>query len=260
MISQLSATHSFSEGSMPLELDRSFAMRELAALFLSSKTASDLSRGIVMHPVLGEHVFRSEILLLTQGAKIKTLAFFGKPFSTQCESLSLWDHEVIPQAFRNNRVTKGSFRSSETGEDVFVYCYPCSTLTQTVGMIVLFKTREHEVELREEDQVTLALVGALWLESVGAGSIEDRHGAGASNPSDLTERQLSILQQMSEGMTNAQIASVQMLSQSTIRQETMKIFTSLSVSGRSEAAKRALHLGLVEKSQIALRADSNKGH
>jgi DNA-binding CsgD family transcriptional regulator len=245
---------------MSLENDRSFAMHELAALFLSSKTAADLSRGIVMHPVLGEHVIGSEIVLLTQDATIKTLASFGKPFSNQGEIVSLWDHALIPEAFRTNKVTRGSFNSSETGENIFVYCYPCSTLTQTVGMIVLLKTTEYDVELREEDQVTLALVGALWLESVGAGSIEDRHGAGASNPSDLTERQLSILQQMSEGMTNAQIALVQMLSQSTIRQETMKIFASLSVSGRSEAAKRALHLGLVEKSQIARHADSIKGH
>jgi DNA-binding CsgD family transcriptional regulator len=237
---------------MTFELQRSEAMHELAALFLSSKTASDLCRGIAMHPILGEHVVGSEILLLTQNATLKTLAFFGKPMSGKGELISLWDHSIIPEAFRTNQVTRGGFKDPESGEDIFVYCYPCSSPAQTVGMIVLLKTEEYEVELKEEDQTTLALVGALWLESVGAGSVEDRHGSGASSPSDLTERQLTILQQMSEGMTNAQIALVQMLSQSTIRQETMRIFSSLSVSGRSEATKRAVHLGLVERSQTTI--------
>ncbi|EIC91205.1 hypothetical protein IMCC13023_07580 [Candidatus Aquiluna sp. IMCC13023] len=240
-----------SRAGMTFDVDRSVIMHEAASLFLSSKTASELCRGFVMHPILGEHVIGSEILLLTQNATIKTLAFFGRPFSSQGELVSLWDHQLIPEAFRANTVTKGSFKP-ENGEEVFVYCYPFSTLTQTLGVIVLLKSEEYEVELLKEDQITLALVGALWLESVGAGNIEDRHGTGSGNPADLSERQLSILQQMSEGMTNAQIASVQMLSQSTIRQETMRIFTSLSVSGRSEAAKRALHLGLVSKSQTTL--------
>jgi DNA-binding CsgD family transcriptional regulator len=241
---------------MPLQNARSHLMHELVSLFLSSKTASDLCRGIAMHPDLGQHVIGSELLLLTQSATIKTLSGFGRTFFTQGELVSLWDQDIIPEAFRTNKVTKGTCVNSESGEELFVYCYPCSTQTQTVGMIVLLKTEEFDVELTELDQTTLALVGALWLESVGAGSIEDLHGAGASNPSELTDRQLSILQQMSDGMTNAQIASVQMLSQSTIRQETMKIFTSLSVSGRSGAAKRALHLGLVAKTQIAGHAAS----
>jgi DNA-binding CsgD family transcriptional regulator len=222
------------------------------SLFLSSKTASDLARGITMHPSLGKHVIGSEILWLTQNATIKTLAYFGTPASSRGELISLWDRSIIPEAFRSNTVTRGMFKEAETGEDVFIYCYPCSNPNQTIGMIVLIKTEEYEFEQKEEDQAILSLVGALWLESVGAGSIEDRHGVGSSSPADLTERQLSILQQMSEGMTNAQIASVQMLSQSTIRQETMKIFASLSVSGRSEATKRAVHLGLVERSQTTI--------
>jgi DNA-binding CsgD family transcriptional regulator len=230
-----------------IDIERSGAMHHLAALFLSSKTASDFCRGIVMHPLLGVHAIGSELLILSQQATLKTLAFFGTPLSAIGEPISLWDQSLIAEASRTNKVTKGKFRDKTTDEDVFVYCYPCSTLTQTVGMIVILKSVEYDVELKEEDQITLALVGALWFESVGVSRFEDRHGTGAEFPSDLTDRQLRILQRMSEGMTNAQIAVDLIVSQSTIRQETIKIYTNLSVSGRSEATKRAFHLGLIDR-------------
>ena len=199
-----------------------------------------------MHPILGAHAIGSELLLVSQDATLKTLAYFGPPLTARGDVISLWDPGLISEASRSNRVTKGKFRDPETDEDVFVYCYPCSSLTQTVGMIVLLKNQEFDVELEEQDQITLALVGALWLEKVGVWSFEERQGSAEASPEDLTDRQLSILQQISEGKTNAEIAVNLFLSQSTIRQETIKIYTSLSVSGRSEATKRAFHLGLVD--------------
>jgi DNA-binding CsgD family transcriptional regulator len=233
-------------GAMPFELERAGMMQDLAALFLYSKTASDFCRGIVMDPVMGSHAIGSELLLLTQSATLKTLAFFGTPMSSKGEIISLWDQSLIAEASRSNNVTKGQFKDPETDDDVFVYCYPLSSLTQTLGVVVLLKSQESEVQLKEEDRVTLALVGALWLQSIGASTIEDRQGEGMVSPVDLTDRQLAILRQMSEGKTNAQIAVDLIVSQSTIRKETIKIYASLSVSGRSEATKRAFHLGLVD--------------
>jgi DNA-binding CsgD family transcriptional regulator len=230
---------------MNLDLDRSAAMHHLAALFLYSQTAAEFCRGIVMHPVLGANAIGSELLLLSQDATLKSLANFGTPTSTRGQLISLWDQGLIAEASRTNKVTRGKFSDPETNDDVYVYCYPCSSLTQTVGMIVLLKNQEFDVELKEEDQVTLALVGALWLDRIGALRLEGMPDAGSASPEDLTQRQLKILQQMSDGKTNRQIADAELLSQSTIRQETMKIYTTLSVSGRDEAAKLAVHLGLV---------------
>jgi DNA-binding NarL/FixJ family response regulator len=59
-----------------------------------------------------------------------------------------------------------------------------------------------------------------------------------------------ILQGLADGKTNAQIAQEMILSESTIRQETVKIFRALGVHGRAEAAKRAIHLGLILKAAI----------
>ena len=48
-----------------------------------------------------------------------------------------------------------------------------------------------------------------------------------------------------EGKTNHELANELGFSVSTVRHETMRIFESLSVSDRKEAAKKALVLGLI---------------
>ena len=61
----------------------------------------------------------------------------------------------------------------------------------------------------------------------------------------LTERQSVVLGFMAEGLTNAQIAMQLMLSESSIRQETVKIYRALGVNSRVEASKKGQALGLI---------------
>ena len=52
----------------------------------------------------------------------------------------------------------------------------------------------------------------------------------------ITDRQLLILKMMSEGRTNIVISELLGYSESTVRQETIKIFAKLGCSGREEAS------------------------
>jgi DNA-binding CsgD family transcriptional regulator len=61
----------------------------------------------------------------------------------------------------------------------------------------------------------------------------------------LTPRQIDILQSLIEGKTNYDIASDLGYSVSTIRQETIKIYSMLNVSGRRAAAQEALRQQIV---------------
>lgn len=61
----------------------------------------------------------------------------------------------------------------------------------------------------------------------------------------LTERQVVVLGSMVAGKSNPTIAKELSFSVSTIRLETMEIFDKLGVSGRREAAAKAVELGLV---------------
>jgi DNA-binding NarL/FixJ family response regulator len=53
----------------------------------------------------------------------------------------------------------------------------------------------------------------------------------------LTERQEVILRMMSEGRTNSAIGRLMGYSESTIKQETMKIFTKLGYNDRDQASQ-----------------------
>jgi DNA-binding CsgD family transcriptional regulator len=62
----------------------------------------------------------------------------------------------------------------------------------------------------------------------------------------LTRRQKKILQLISEGLTNAQIANEMGYSLSTVRHETMRIYQSLHASGRKKAIQIALEHNLID--------------
>ena len=61
----------------------------------------------------------------------------------------------------------------------------------------------------------------------------------------FSERELLVLRGIVEGKTNPKIASELVFSLSTVRADTSEIFRKLGVSGRREAAAKALELGLV---------------
>ena len=89
------------------------------------------------------------------------------------------------------------------------------------------------------------MFSGLWLEGVGA----TNQNLPATNPShestELSNRQEDILRMIADGSTNAQIADALILSESTIRQETVKIYRKLAVPNRTEATKKATLLGLL---------------
>jgi len=66
---------------------------------------------------------------------------------------------------------------------------------------------------------------------------------------ELTERQLLILKMIAEGRTNSDISDVLNYSESTIRQETIKIYSKLNCSGRPEA--RQIYLNQISKQDSA---------
>ena len=83
------------------------------------------------------------------------------------------------------------------------------------------------------------------IEAVGHGSLSEIKVREHTNPEPLTSRQKLILQGMVDGKTNHELATELGFSVSTIRHETMRIYQSLAVSDRREAARAALDQGLI---------------
>ena len=83
----------------------------------------------------------------------------------------------------------------------------------------------------------------LFIASAGFGPIEQAKRAPSNEP--LTERQQQILLGIAQGKTNLQIARDLILSESSIKQESVKIFRSLGVANRQQAAIKARAMGVV---------------
>jgi len=70
----------------------------------------------------------------------------------------------------------------------------------------------------------------------------------ADDPADsrrLSRRELDVLQQLVNGLSNREAASVLHLSRHTVKQHTCSVYRKLDVRNRAEAAGRARLLGLV---------------
>lgn len=231
---------------MPKEVNTSEFMATLAELFVISKTGADYCRSIVMDPEVGKHTVGAQLFTVNQNGDLVIISGFGKPAIPNSKKLSIWDDHLIASAIRENREAKGQVTNDDTGETFHVFVYPYRRPSNPVGMIVMVKTEDWAVVLEDDDQRTLSLMGALWLESLG---IESSVSKDAS-PETLTDRQITILKSIAEGKTNAQIAQELILSESSIRQETVRIYRALGVASRAEASKRAIHQGLISRVAI----------
>ena len=75
---------------------------------------------------------------------------------------------------------------------------------------------------------------------------QEEHGAPTSALQDLTPREVDVLQLLAQGQTNPQIAETLVISRATAKVHVERIIKKLGDSDRTQAAVRALQLGLVE--------------
>ena len=92
--------------------------------------------------------------------------------------------------------------------------------------------------------------------AVGEHTLRQLHGTIGSVPRGmatagtlrlLTDREISILQEIARGRTNAEIADVLNFSLATVRRDTISIYNKLNVRGRANAASRAVEIGLITR-------------
>lgn len=82
---------------------------------------------------------------------------------------------------------------------------------------------------------------------------ESRQGAQQSFPisQELTQRQLKVLGGIRDGLTNYQIARMMNVSESTVKQESIRIYRFLDVNSRQEAVETALARGVLPAAPLA---------
>lgn len=207
--------------------------------FTDSNDSFELCRLLVHSNFAGSSPTGALLVAVDQKGQLRAIANYGDAAALP-KDLSLWDANPLSQAIQAKTFARVEL------EGTAVVVVPFSKQSAPVGAIVLSVAAEIEfAHLQETASRVLSQLGAFYLDVNGLNVRSS--GTEVETSSELTERQLSVLSLMALGQTNAEISRAMLLSESTIRQETVRIYRSLGVSSRSEAAKKGKALGLISR-------------
>jgi DNA-binding CsgD family transcriptional regulator len=224
-------------------------VKDFAQLHVAANSGPELCRTLVHSPLTLDSTIGSDLVIVNQDASISLVSSYGYSMVSKHGTMSLWDDNVVSKSLRESTETEGDFTCPDSGETLYLYVYPYLNPTIANGASVMIKRKKEALRLDLADQRTLSLVGALWLDALGLAGMKVV-GKSEPSPQSITERQMQVLKMMANGRTNSEIAKDLLLSESSIRQETVKIYKALGVGSRQQASKRAMHLGLIDRLAI----------
>jgi DNA-binding CsgD family transcriptional regulator len=212
---------------------------------LASNGPADLCRQIV-HAGFAEGLTRGcALYYLDNKSALRLVASHGLVVETP-EELSAWDDSPLSKAIREKTAVSGLESIADRQFSVLAIALGTSSAPRGLVALVIDEPN-YSVDMPRELTDVVSKLGAFYLESLDFGNITNGKSTGVSNPEDLTSRQLTILGHIESGLVNVEIAKLLMLSESTIRQETVRIYRSLGVGNRQEAVKKARALGILAK-------------
>lgn len=214
-------------------------------LVLTSSSPTDLCRQIV-HAGFADGMTRGcALFYLDNKSSLKLIASYGQVIEDS-SSLSAWDDSPLSEAVREKAIRFGN--TEIEGGNRSSLAIPFMANGTPVGLVsLIIEKLDFQMQIPSEFANLVAKLGAFYLDTLDFGNISSGKALTTLNPEDLTTRQLNILGHIETGLVNLEIAKILMLSESTIRQETVKIYRALGVGNRQEAVKKAKALGLLPR-------------
>lgn len=225
-------------------------LQKWTELVASADTIAEYGRKLVHSALTAPSAVGAHIYQLDSRGQIELLGGYGlNPLGNNLR-VSAWDDHALSKSIRSRELTQ-EVQDLE-GIDYRLKVIAIMKGDEPLGAMVISQREEELDELPKDLAAAMSQVLGLWLNSMGFGQDWKPNGNlnSESDPDSLTDRQLRVLDLISRGMTNAEIAQDLILSESSIRQETVKIYKALGVSSRLEASKRAVHLGILRPAAI----------
>jgi DNA-binding CsgD family transcriptional regulator len=214
-------------------------------LVFSSENANDLCRKLVHSTQHSTEMRGAFIYSLNARSNLIETAGYGQPFEENLQEISAWDENPASNAIRAKQHLY--FPSKSGSNSPAVIAIPLMKGSTPIGVCVLVFAADAELNpLPDGVGPALSKLGAYFLETHGFTPKTGAEQSGRESIEDLTTRQVSILGFMGDGLTNADISHKVLLSESTVRQETIRIYRALAVAGRQEAVAKARALGLIK--------------
>ena len=211
----------------------------------ASSTPHDYCKRLTTHGVLGEGMVGNHLFLLTNSGEFRLLGGFGiYPFDED-QVFTQFEDGVFADAVNTGRMKRAE---NISGYDVEI-CPAIKAGVPNGALLTVLKPGKgggKKFDFRGFQELSYYLALGIFVASAGFSPVE----ASKRQPTGekLTERQLQILAGIAASKTNMAIAKELILSESAIKQETVKIFRSLGVANRREAALKAISMGLVPES------------
>lgn len=223
------------------------AIRVGIEILSQSSNAQDLCRRIAHAEFMDGFCHGVAVFLLDQRSMLVQVASYGQNFDLGQDEISTRDANVLSKAVRSRNI------AVESLDTATLFALPIELSGVTTGAF-LFTLAENAPSPAFSKQVTsmLSRLGGLFMGTKGLSLKEPalnqkfEGSLTTSSAQEMTTRQLKILQLMADGLTNAAIAKIVLLSESTVRQETIRIFRIMQCHSRTEAIVKARAIGILD--------------
>jgi len=234
----------------PLEFD---SVEVLIDAMVRSVTLADFCRAIVHSEISQTAAQGCHMFTLDTDAKLKVVSGYGIACPDTPAALSVWDEHPVADCVRYK---EAKFQSANPNLEQGVLAIPLLKDAIPIGALALVVDKQvRTVPIHESLMPILSKLGTYVLSTMAANVGRDQSGGFSerkeTNGEELTSRQLRILELMADGMVNIEIAKELMVSESTVRQETVRIYRALGVPNRFDASKKARALGLIKRQPSA---------
>ena len=212
-------------------------------IVIDSNSPEDICRRTVFSPASGQAFVGCHIYMIDKSGQLVPEANFG---------------QALPENFKNAAEQAVFSRSlvftPNIGENAAHVALPLtsSNLPIAVAILVLKKGADRQYLSDQVAPQISKLVGHhLNLLKMQAKAPGIQTFSGASHISEITTRQVKILEFMSEGLTNAEISRKLLLSESTVRQESVRIYRIFNTDSRHAAVAAGREAGLIANLQLS---------
>ena len=224
------------------------ALKHAIEVLSQSANAQDLCRRIAHAEFMDGFCHGVSAYLLDQRSLLVEVASYGRAHDFGKAEVSAWDGTCLSQAIRSRQIV------IEKLGDTTLFALPIDLGGVTTGAFLFTLAAEvpNPIFSRETTSM-LSSLGGLFMDGKGLSLRASQPPASkAKNEEDLavqelTTRQVQIIHFIADGLTNAEIAKHVLLSESTVRQETIRIFRILRCHTRSEAIVKARASGIIAR-------------
>ncbi len=218
-------------------------LEEAVSAITGAESAQDLCKRLVHADFAQGGIKGAHIYSIDARSTLVELAGYGLPFAAPDSEFFIWDEHPISDCVRNKKLV------CKDDKNQTLVCLPLISSGVPTGALVVVCPPAIKMPTVSDNAVPLlSKLGGYFLSTAG---MTMNRGASLKSTSvtleEITTRQVSILGLMADGLTNAEIASKVLLSESTVRQETIRIYRALAANGRLEAVAKARALGLISK-------------